>query len=290
MDGKVNRMAVIDTHHHVWWHARRPHQWPAAAGDMLHRDFTTDELAAEMRQAGVDGTILMQSLNDYEETQEFLDIAAATPWIRGVVGWVPLDSPAETEAALDILRARGRLVGIRHLMRVGAAPGFLTQPSVLQSLMLLARAELVFETVPVNAEQFEQAFAVAARFPSMPYVINHLGRPPVPEQGWEPWASLIKRAAALPNMAIKLSAGIALIQDWRWSTEEIRPYVEHVIESFGPGRVMAGSNWPVALIAGSYQEIWRGIAELVSRYSEAERRGMLGENAERIYALDAPAG
>jgi L-fuconolactonase len=119
----------------------------------------------------------------------------------------------------------------------------------------------------------------------MPYVINHLGRPPVPEKGWEPWAGFITRAAQHANMAIKLSAGIALIQHWRWSTEEIRPYVEHVVASFGPDRVMAGSNWPVVLIAGSYHTVWSGIAGLLSGYSEHERALMLGANAERIYRL-----
>jgi L-fuconolactonase len=278
-------MAVIDCHHHVWEHARRAHQWPPGAEKILNRDFTPADLAAEMRQAGVDGTILMQSLNDLDETQEFLDIARATPWMRGVVGWLPLDNPFETEAGIDVLRQRGPLVGIRHLMRVGSTPGFLLQTAVQQSLTLIARAGLVFETVPTNPDQFEQAFAVAERFPGMPYVINHLGRPPVPEQGWEPWATFMTRAAAHQNMAIKLSAGVALIQDWRWSTDEIRRYVDHVVESFGPDRVLAGSNWPVVLIAGSYQDVWNGIVELVSGYSESDRALILGGNAERIYAL-----
>lgn len=283
-------MTVIDCHHHVWQVARRPHQWPDAARPILERDFTPADLVKEMRAAGVDGTVLMQSLNDYEETEEFLDIANVTPWMRGVVGWVPLDNPAETEAALDMLPARGPLVGIRHLMRVNATPGFLLRPEVVQSLTLIAHAGLVFETVPTNAEQYEQAFATAARFPAMPYVINHLGRPPVPEKGWEPWATFITRAAARENMAIKLSAGIALIQHWRWSTEELRPYVEHVIESFGPDRVLAGSNWPVVLVAGSYQDVWGGIVELLSGYSDSERALMLGGNAERIYCLTNRTG
>ncbi|HET9903715.1 MAG TPA: amidohydrolase family protein [Xanthobacteraceae bacterium] len=278
-------MAVIDSHHHVWQVARRPHQWPPEARATLDRDFTPTDLLKEMRAAGVDGTILMQSLNDYEETEEFLDIAQATPWMRGVVGWVPLDNPAETEAALDLLSARGPLVGIRHLMRVGATPGFLQRPDVVQSLTLVARAGLAFETVPTNPEQWEQAFATADRFPDMPCVVNHLGRPPVPESGWEPWATWITRAAARENMVIKLSAGIALIQHWRWSTAQIRPFVEHVIESFGPERVMAGSNWPVVLIAGTYQEVWRGIVELLAPYAESERAAMLGGNAERVYGL-----
>jgi len=286
MDRPVTAMPVIDCHHHVWVHARRPHQWPTPqARGALERDFTVADLAHAMREAGVDGTALMQSLNDIEETEEFLDIARATPWIRGVVGWAPLDSPAETEAALDMFAARGPLVGIRHLMRVGGVAGFLQRYEVMQSLALIARAGLVFETVPTTPEQFAQAFATARRFPDMPYVINHLGRPPVPEKGWEPWAGLIRQAASLPNMSIKLSAGIALIQDWAWSPEDLRPYVAHVIDCFGPGRVMVASNWPVVLVASSYADVWRGMRELIAPHTPDEQRLMLGANAARIYKL-----
>lgn len=278
-------MAVIDCHHHVWQVGRRAHHWPPQARAVLGRDYTAADLAVEMRQAGVDGTVLMQSLNEVGETEEFLDLAAQTPWIRGVVGWVALHDPGGVDAALARMRARGPLKGIRHLMRVESQPGFLLRESVQRSLEIIAHNGLVFETVPTGPEQFEQALAVAQRLPNMPYVINHLGRPPIPEKGWEPWASLIRRAAALPNMTIKLSAGIALIQHWKWSTQEIRPYVEHVIACFGTDRVMAGSNWPVALIAGSYQEIWSGIASLLSAHSPHEQHRMLGSNAERIYGL-----
>ena len=204
-------MTVIDAHQHFWTHARRAHSWPPAAGTKLDRDFTPQDLLPEMRRAGVDGTVLIQSLNDGEETLEYLDLANGLDWVRGVVGWTPLDHAAETEVLIERLHARGKLVGFRHLLRFEAAPDWLQQPDVLASLGLIARAGLVFELVPVNPAQYAQMLAIAARLPDLRLIINHLGRPPVPEQGWEPWASFIREAATHPNLNIKLSTGVAMI-------------------------------------------------------------------------------
>ncbi len=280
-------MTVIDAHHHIWWHARRPHHWPPGsnAGATLDRDFTPEDLAVELKGSGVDGSILVQSLNDAEETGEFLDAADAHAFLRGVVGWIPLGDPAAAEHALDALAARRKLVGIRHLLRLEPAGGWLTQPGVLQSLQRVAARGLVFELVPVTAEQFEQAFALAAKLPDLRIVFDHLGRPPIPEQGWEPWATLIARAAAHPNIAIKLSAGMALVSQWRWSSDAMRRYTDHVLRVFGAQRVLAASNWPVSLLAGSYEQVWRGIGALLSALSPDERAAVLGGNAVRLYRL-----
>jgi L-fucono-1,5-lactonase len=278
-------MTVIDAHQHFWWHARRAHSWPPAAGSTLDRDFTPQDLEVELRRAGVDGTVLIQSLNDTEETEEYLDLADGLDWVRGVVGWIALDRAAETEAAIERLRARGKLVGFRHLLRFEAAPDWLQHPDVLRSLELIARAGLVFELVPINPSQYAQMLAIAARLPDLRLIINHLGRPPIPEQGWEPWASFMRDAAGHANVAIKLSTGVAMIAGWRWSTEALRRYVDHVIACFGPDRMLAASNWPVILIAGEYQEVWGGITELVSGLSAPERALILGGTAERVYRL-----
>ena len=280
-------MTVIDAHHHFWRHGLRPHQWPPAAGDVLNRDFMPDDLLPELRRAGIEGTVLVQSLNDLQETEEYLDLARETPWVRGVVGWVPLDNPAETEVALESLVERGPLIGLRHLMRVEAKPDWIVQYEVIQSLALIARAGLVFELVPINPAQFENALTIAARLPQLQLVLDHLGRPPVPEQGWEPWATLIKRTADAPNVAVKLSAGMDLVLRWRWSTDMLRRYVDHVVQCFGAGRIMAASNWPVVLLAGDYEEVWGGITALVSELSERERQEILGDTAMRVYGLAA---
>jgi L-fuconolactonase len=283
-------MTVIDAHHHFWWTARRAHRWPEPVGDRLARDFTPDHLAPELKAAGVDGTILIQSLNDGDETLEYLDLARAVPFVRGVVGWIALDEPAAVARRLPQLRDRGPLVGIRHLTIFEPDGRWMLEPAVLKSLAHLADAGLAFEIVAVTSGQYEALVQVAERLPQLRIVIDHLGRPTIPEAGWEPWASLIARVAAHDNIAIKLSAGLDIVMRWRWSTEAMQRYVRHVISIFGADRVMAASNWPVILLAANYQQAWRGIEALISHLSAGERAAVLGGTAERVYGLAPPTG
>jgi L-fuconolactonase len=277
-------MSVIDSHHHVWWLKNHAYRWPPQASGLLNRDFTPDDLRAEINACGIDGTVLVQVLQT-EETGEFLDLQRDVDFVRGVVGWIPLADPDEASKALDGLAGRGKLVGIRHLISNEADPQWLLQPNVVDSLGLLGAVRLAFDAIPITAAQLESVLEVARRLPDLTIVINHLGQPPVPEQGWEPWASQIARAAQYPNVSIKLSAGLALVLKWTWSTGELRRYVDHVLQCFGPSRVMAGSNWPVVLIGGSYREVWAGTKELIVGLSASEQAEILGGTAERIYRL-----
>jgi L-fuconolactonase len=282
MDGEM-----IDSHHHFWWSARHAYRWPPAVGDRLARDFMPDDLRPELKHCGVDGTVLIQVLHDSDETQEFLDLCGKVEFVRGVVGWLPLSDPDATSRAIERLRKRGKLVGVRHLISREGDPHWLLQQPVIESLTVLAAAGIVFDAIPINAAQFEAVLEAGARLPQLKMVINHLGRPPIPEQGWEPWASQMARSAENKNVAVKLSIGIDILTRWRWSTQEIRRYSDHVLALFGPERVMAASNWPVILLAASYVQAWNGIVSLLSGLSEDARRAVLGETAQRSYRLSS---
>jgi L-fuconolactonase len=277
---------MIDSHHHFWWTARHTYTWPAAAGDRLARDFTPEDLRPELARCGIQGTVLIQVRHEVSgETEEFLDLSREVDFVRGVVGWLPLIDPDATGQALERLRGRGKLVGVRHLISNELDPRWLLQETVIESLGLLAAAGMVFDAIPINAAQFESVLEAAERVPALKIVINHLGRPPIPERGWEPWATQIARAAEHRNMAIKFSIGLDVIMRWRWSLEELRRYSEHALDLFSPERVMAASNWPVILLGPSYEETWRGIASQVAGLSAADRRAVLGETAKRVYEL-----
>jgi L-fuconolactonase len=278
-------MSIIDSHHHFWWLDKHPYKWPDPAGSKLSRNFTPDDLAPELKACGIDGTVLIQVMHNTAETNEYLDIANTSGFVRGVVGWVPLADPPAAARALEELKARGKLVGIRHLISNEPDPDWLLQAPVQESLKLLASQGLAFDAIPITARQLEAVIATARRHGDLKVVINHLGRPPVPDQGWEPWDQQIARVAECPNVSMKLSAGLDIVMRWRWSTDQIRRYADHVLEHFGPDRVMAASNWPVVLLGGSFVEVWHGIEALVSRLSSAERKAVLGGTAERIYAL-----
>jgi L-fuconolactonase len=258
---------MIDAHHHFWWTGRHAYTWPEQVGQRLARDFVQ-----VLHQLG-------------GETEECLDICKEVNFVRGVVGWLPLADPDATARALEPLRARGKLVGVRHLISNEPDPRWLLQERVLESLKLLAAAGLAFDAIPVNAAQFESVLDLAARLPELKIVINHLGRPPLPERGWEPWATQVARAAEHRFVSIKLSIGLDIIMRWRWSTDEVRRYSDHVLDLFTSNRVMAASNWPVILLGASYAQTWQGITDLVSALSVDERHAVMGGTAERVYAL-----
>lgn len=278
-------MTVIDCHHHFQRRARYAAQFPPAVGNQLDRDFTEDDLRPMLRECGIDRTILVQLLNDLGETEDCLAIQKKIDYVAGVVGWVPLADPAACAAALERLSGQGNLVGIRHLIAYEPDPKWLLQPKVLESLGLLAKAGLIFEGIPVNDAQFESLLAMARRLPELRVVLNHMGNPPVPDNGWEPWATQLSNAAELPNLTVKLSVGLALAVRWKWSTDALRKYADHVIDLFSPDRVMAGSNWPVILLGASFTEAWHGIEALIAGLSATERHAILGGTAARIYRI-----
>jgi L-fuconolactonase len=278
-------MSIIDAHQHFWWIAKRKQPLPPLFDNRLARDFTPGDLLPELRAAHIDSTLLVQSLDDYDETLEYLDIADAQEFVAGVVGWLPLANPAACARALDTLATRSKFVGMRHLIAYEPDPAWVLRTDVLASLRMLAQRRLPFEAIPINQQQLDAVIEAAQRVPDLLIVLNHLGRPPVPEHGWEPWASQIARAAACPNISVKLSAGGDLVARWQWSTDELRRYVDHVIERFGPDRVMAASNWPVVLLGGTFAAVWHGITDLIAALSTAERAAVLGATAQRIYRL-----
>ncbi len=278
-------MTVIDCHHHFWTFGKRAHKFPPAVGTRLDHDYMPEHLRPQLKAAGVDKTILVQVLNEVDETHEFLQMSKDVDFVAGVVGWVPLTDPRACAKALEDMKPLGKLVGIRTLIAYEPDPKWLLQSSVIESLKLLAKAGLVFEAIPVNEAQFESVLAVTRDIPDLKVALNHLGNPPVPENAWEPWATNLARAAALPNMSVKLSAGLALVVKWKWSTVEIRRYSDHVLGLFGADRVMAGSNWPVVELGGTYAEVLQGITDLIADLSLTERAKILGLSAQRIYGI-----
>jgi L-fuconolactonase len=277
---------VIASHHHFWWRRRHTYSWPDRVGDRLARDFTPDDLRSELHRCGIKGTVLVQVLHQVGgETEECLDLSNEVEFVRGVVGWLPLADPDATARALERLRSRGKLVGVRHLISNEPDPRWLLQDGVIESQKLLAAAGLAFDAIPVNAAQFESVLELAERLPELKIVINHLGRPPLPERGWEPWATQVARAAEHRNVSIKLSVGLDIIMRWRWSTDELRRYSDHVLDLFTSNRVMAASNWPVILLGATYAQTWQGSSDLVATLPVDERRAIMGGAAERVDGL-----
>lgn len=273
---------TVDAHHHVWDLSVRDQDW-IEEGSPLRRDFTIEDLAPRARAAGVDRTVLVQTVTVAEETPEFLALAAAHELIAGVVGWTDLTRPDVTDelARLRALAGGRYLKGVRHQVQGEPDPGWLLRPDVRRGLAAVAGAGLVYDLV-VLPHQLPACTGAAAALPELTFVLDHLGKPPVASGALEPWASDVRALAALPNTVCKLSGLLTEADLDHWTVDDLRPYADTVLDAFGPDRLMFGSDWPVCTLAAPYGDVAEVTAALVS---PTERTRIFETTAVRVYGL-----
>ncbi|WP_406281587.1 amidohydrolase family protein [Streptomyces sp. NBC_00209] len=278
---------IVDAHHHVWDLAVRDQDWiTGEALAPLRRDFTLADLEPEARAAGVSATVLVQTVTAAGETPEFLALADRSELVAGVVGWTDLTAPdiADTLAALRELPGGDRLVGLRHQVQGEPDPEWLLRPDVLRGLAAVADAGLVYDLV-ILPHQLPAATRAAAALPDLVLVLDHAGKPPIATGRTQPWADDLRALAALPNTVCKLSGLVTEADRRAWTPDGLRPYADTVIDAFGPGRLMFGSDWPVCRLAATYTEVLDTTRALIQDLSEDERAAVLATTAERVYGL-----
>ncbi len=279
----------IDSHHHLWNPDTREYPWLTGL-DAIFRPFTVDDLRPLLAANGVDGTVLVQTVSDLDETREFLATAAANDIIAGVVGWADLEK-LDLAADLDaLLEGEGgdRLVGIRHQVHDENDPDWLLREEVQRGLEVLADRHLVYDLL-VRPRELPAAITIARDFPHLRFVVDHIAKPPIATGELEPWASLMGELAGLENVACKLSGMVTEADLETWQPADLLPYVRTVVEIFGPDRLMWGSDWPVCLLAADYARVLgatREVLEELDVLSDAADRAIFGETAIRWYNLD----
>ncbi|MFI9364491.1 amidohydrolase family protein [Kitasatospora sp. NPDC053057] len=281
----------VDAHHHVWELGRRPQAWldgPESAA--IRRDFGTADLAPHARAAGIDRTVLVQVLPDLAETREFLALAAAEPLIAGVVGWVDLTAPEAADTLAELRQGPGgeRLVGVRHLVQGEAEPAWLARPEVRRGLRAVGAAGLRYDLL-VLPHQLPAAIDTVRALPDQTFVLDHLAKPPIARGELEPWAGRLRELAGEPNVFCKLSGLVTEARRDAWCVADLRPYADAALDAFGPGRMMFGSDWPVCLLAASYEEVVGTAGELTEKLDPHERAQVFGGTAARAYGLAEPA-
>ncbi|PAZ15024.1 amidohydrolase [Streptomyces sp. SA15] len=273
---------TVDAHHHVWDLSVRDQDW-IGEDSRLRRDFTVEDLAPEARAAGVDRTVLVQTITVPEETPEFLALAAEHELIAGVVGWTDLTRPDVPDelARLRELPGGRYLKGIRHQVQGEPDPEWLLRPDVRRGLTAVADAGLVHDLV-VLPHQLPACIKAAASLPELTFVLDHLGKPPIASGTLEPWASDLRAFAALPNTVCKVSGMVTAADLASWTIDDLRPYADVVLDAFGPDRLMFGSDWPVCTLAATYGEVLDVAHQLTSGH---ERTQIFGATATRVYDL-----
>ncbi|MFH8769576.1 MULTISPECIES: amidohydrolase family protein [unclassified Streptomyces] len=278
---------TVDAHHHVWDLSVRDQDWIQGPGlQPLRRNFTLADLETEALAAGVDRTVLVQTITVPEETPEFLALAAGHDLVAGVVGWTDLTRPdlADELARLRELPGGSYLKGIRHQVQGEPDPQWLLRPDVRRGLAAVAEAGLVYDLV-VLPHQLPACAKAAADLPRLTFVLDHLGKPPIASGEREPWAAELRVLAALPNTVAKLSGLVTEADPDSWTTEDLRPYADTALEAFGPERLMFGSDWPVCTLAATYAQVHDAAGELTAGLSAAERTALYEGTASRVYDL-----
>ncbi|MFD5840149.1 amidohydrolase family protein [Streptomyces chartreusis] len=280
-------MTIVDAHHHVWDLSVRDQDWITGPElQPLRRDFGVGDLAPEARAAGVGRTVLVQTITVLEETPEFLALSAEHELIAGVVGWTDLTRPdiADELSRLRELPGGRYLKGIRHQVQGEADPEWLLRPDVRRGLAAVAEAGLVYDLV-VLPHQLPACARAAADLPELTFVLDHSGKPPIASGTREPWTRDVRALAALPNTVCKLSGLVTEADLADWTVADLRPYADAVLEAFGPGRLMFGSDWPVCTLAATYAEVLAAARQLTDVLSDAERTQVFEGTAARVYGL-----
>lgn len=278
---------VVDAHHHLWDPSRA--DYPFLTDEQLapiRRPFGVEDLVPLLDAAGVDATILVQTRSSSEESREFLSTAAGSPRITGVIAWADLTSPGVDDDIASLRAATGgdRLVGIRHQVHDEDDPAWLLRADVRRGLAAVERAGLVFDLL-VRAREMPAAIEVVRAMPDQRFVIDHMAKPAIRDGGMSPWAELIEPFGERPNVTCKLS-GLVTEADWTtWTVDDLQPYVDRALELFGPDRMLYGSDWPVSLLAASYEAVIDAARALLSRLSDAERASVMGGTATEVYDL-----
>jgi L-fuconolactonase len=272
----------IDAHVHLWDNDTRDHGWVSQVPG-LGQKYVLDDYERQASNAGIVGAILVQVLNNEDETLEFLATASSSPVIRGVVGWLNLEDPNVGER-LSLLRSseHGRyLVGIRHLVEGEPDPHFLERPSVLKGLCAVAKEDLVFDLV-VRPRQMASALRAIALCPELRVVLDHGGKPPIALELDYEWAKQISEYGLDERIACKIS-GLVNEAGTTWREESFAPIFDHLFSAFGPSRLLFGSDWPVCTTVSSLGDVVSWTKENLQSLSQSEQTDVMQGTAERVY-------
>jgi L-fuconolactonase len=275
----------IDAHQHFWDLDRFEYAWMPPAPSVLRQTFLPDRLARILTRNRFEGSVLVQANTLLAETRWLLDLSEANEFIRAVVGWVDLTDPRLGEV-LDEFQKRPKFKGVRHPVQDEPDENWLLRRDVLAGLSELARRGLPYDLL-LRPQHLPLVPRLAERIPDLRMVFDHIAKPLIAAQVFEPWASDMEAAAQLPQVYCKLSGMITEADSKSWKAEHLRPYVAHAMRIFGPDRLMFGSDWPVCMSAGTWKEALAAFTQSIGVQPIEAREKLLGETAQQFYRIES---
>lgn len=276
---------TIDSHQH-FWQLSQPfdYRWlDAPANAPIKRDYLPEHLFSHLQAAGIERSIFVQTQHNVAENRWALGLAERHEFLAGVVGWIDLASP-RCEEQLSEFKDHPKSVGVRHVTQDEPDDDFIVRDDVLRGLRVLEKHGVPFDLL-FYVRHLRHAATLAAQFPDLPLVIDHLAKPEIKFGRLDNWLPHLAAAAKHPNVYCKIS-GLATEADWHnWTPADLAPYVRAALDLFGPERCMYGSDWPVCELAGSYEHIHAGLVEAIGPLSESDRASIFGGTAARFYGI-----
>jgi L-fuconolactonase len=273
----------IDAHQHLWKVSRGDYGW--LSPDTLPticRDFLPDDLHPLLQQARIDKSILVQAAESVAETEFLLELAAQSSFVAGVVGWVDFDAPDAT-AQIARLARDPRLVGLRPMLQDMPDERWILKPEFSNVMQTMQAHELRFDAL-IRPRHLPALLEFTERYPELRVVIDHAAKPSIATGDIDAWRDDMARLSRSRGVHCKLS-GLATEAGPDWSARTLKPYVDVLIDCFGPKRLMWGSDWPVLLLAGEYQQWLQVAEELTAGLSVTERARVFGGTAAAFYGV-----
>jgi L-fuconolactonase len=274
----------IDAHQHFWKFDPVRDSWITDEMRAIRRDFGPADLFPLLQETGIDGSVLVQVDQSEEDNRFMLEQADGYDFIKGVVGWVDLRHP-EVEERLAYYRSRPKMKGFRHVLQSESDRAMMLAPSFKRGIGALASYGFTYDVL-IYPDQLGYTRDFVAAFPNQPFVIDHIAKPHIKDRYiTEEWRNAIRAVAAHENVWCKIS-GMVTEADWyHWKPEHLRVYIDTVVEAFGTGRVLFGSDWPVCLVAATYKQVLQVVQDYFSSFSADEQTAFFGGNAIKFYKL-----
>tara|TARA_R110002126_G_scaffold291782_1_gene458030 strand:+ start:57170 stop:57997 length:828 start_codon:yes stop_codon:yes gene_type:complete len=274
---------IIDSHQHFWQYEPVKHSWIDDEMAVIRRDFLPSDLQKVYQENGVDGCVAVQADQTLAETDFLIDLASKNDFIKGIVGWVDLRSNA-VEADLEKYSHHQKVKGFRHVVQGESDHNFLLRPNFLNGISALEKHNFTYDIL-IFPHQLGATLEFVKKFPNIKFVIDHIAKPYIKEGFFDGWANQMKAIAKHENVYCKVSGMITEADYKTWTRAQLHPYIDLVFNAFGTSRILFGSDWPVCLVAGNYQQVKEIVTNFISKFSQAEQKAIMGENAIKFYNL-----
>ena len=276
-------MLKIDAHHHFWQYSPEEYAWIGSGMEVLQRNFMPADLHARITAAGIDGVVTVQARQSVEETRWLLELAQQHEFMRGVVGWLPLTAP-DIQAQLERFSAYKKLKALRHVLHDEPDDNYMLRADFNRGIETLRYLNLAYDIL-IFEKHLPQTLAFVDRHPGQIFVVDHIAKPRIKGRILAPWDKHMAELAQRANVYCKLSGVVTEADHAHWTPADIKPYLDVVLHAFGPQRLMFGTDWPVCLLACSYEQWVKAVKDFIAPLSAAQQDRIMGGTAAEAYRM-----